>query len=141
VSEPTLRRAYVISVAAELAGMHPQTLRQYDREGLVTPTRSRGGGRRYTDEDIGRLREVQRLSQAEGVNLAGIRRILELEEETRQLRGQVEDLRQELRRTRAVADRVFAAGPGGIETLAKGRRPRRRAVSNALVVWRPGSRD
>ena len=141
MSGPTLRAAYVISVAAELAGMHPQTLRQYDREGLVTPTRTRGGGRRYTDEDIERLLEVQRLSQAEGVNLAGIRRILELEEETRQLRGQVEDLRTELRRTRAVADRVFAAGPGGIETLAKGRRPQRRAVSSALVVWRPGSRD
>jgi MerR family transcriptional regulator/heat shock protein HspR len=141
VSEPTLRQAYVISVAAELAGMHPQTLRQYDREGLVTPTRTRGGGRRYSDEDIERLREVQRLSQEEGVNLAGIRRILELEEETRQLRGRVEDLTEDLRRTRAAADRVFAAGPGGIVALAKGRRPQRRPVSTALVVWRPGSRD
>ena len=142
MSEPTLRRAYLISVAAALAGMHPQTLRQYDREGLVTPTRTRGGGRRYTDDDVERLREVQRLSQVEGVNLAGIRRILELEAETRRLRGQVEDLRGELRRTRAVADRVFAAGAAGdIVTLVKGRRPQRRAVSSALVVWRPGSRS
>ena len=142
MSGPTLRTAYVISVAAGLAGMHPQTLRQYDREGLVIPTRTRGGGRRYTDEDIARLREVQRLSQAEGVNLAGIRRILELEEETRRLRGEVEDVRRELSRTRAVADRVFAAGVGGdIVTLAKGRRPQRRTVSTALVVWRPGPND
>jgi MerR family transcriptional regulator/heat shock protein HspR len=142
VSERVVRRAYVISVAAELAGMHPQTLRQYDREGLVTPTRTPGGARRYTDEDIARLREVQRLSQEEGVNLAGIRRILELEEETRQLRGEVDDLREELRRTREAADRVFAAGAAGdIVALAPGRRPQRRQVSTALVVWRPGHRD
>jgi len=88
-----------------------------------------------------RVREVQRLSQEDGVNLAGIRRILQLEEETRQLRGQLDDLRDDLRRTRAVADRVFAAGPGGIVALAKGRRPQRRPVSTALVVWRAGSRD
>lgn len=138
MSERVLRRAYVISVAAELAGMHPQTLRQYDREGLVIPTRTPGGGRRYTDEDIDRLREVQRLSQEEGVNLAGIRRILELEEETRELRGRLAETREELRRTREAADRVFAAGTAGdIEALAPGRRPRRRQLSTALVVWSP----
>ena len=85
------------------------------------------------------LREVQRLSQEEGVNLAGIRRILELEEETRELRGRVAELREELRLTREAADRVFAAGAAGdIVTLVKGRRPQRRQVSTALVVWRPG---
>ena len=70
---------FVISVAAELAGMHAQTLRQYDRLGLVTPSRTRGGGRRYSQRDVALLREVQRLSQDEGVSLSGIARILELE--------------------------------------------------------------
>ena len=73
------RPVFVISVAAELAGMHPQTLRQYDRLGLVTPGRSGGGGRRYSPRDVALLREVQRLSQEEGVNLAGIKRVIELE--------------------------------------------------------------
>jgi MerR family transcriptional regulator, heat shock protein HspR len=136
------RRAYVISVAAELAGMHPQTLRQYDREGLVTPTRTRGGGRRYTDADVERLREVQRLSQQEGVNLAGIRRIMALESEVDRLRDELDATREELRRTREAADRVFAAGAAGdIVAMPPGRRPRRREVSTALVVWRPQRRD
>lgn len=83
---------YVISVAAEMAGMHPQTLRQYDRLGLVSPGRTGGGGRRYSLRDIELLREVHRLSQEEGVNLAGIKRILELEAEVDQLRQQVAEL-------------------------------------------------
>lgn len=83
---------YVISVAAEMAGMHPQTLRQYDRLGLVRPGRAGGGGRRYSLRDIELLREVQRLSQEEGVNLAGIKRILELETEVDVLRRQVAEL-------------------------------------------------
>src|SRR3954470_20990225 len=70
---------FVISVAAQLAGMHPQTLRQYDRLGLVTPGRAPGRGRRYSARDVALLREVQRLSQDEGVSLAGIKRILELQ--------------------------------------------------------------
>lgn len=68
---------FVISVAAELAGMHPQTLRQYNRLGLVIPARTKGRGRRYTKRDVQRLRDVQRMSQEEGINLAGIRRILD----------------------------------------------------------------
>lgn len=83
---------YVISVAAEMAGMHPQTLRQYDRLGLVSPGRTGGGGRRYSLRDIELLREVHRLSQEEGVNLAGIKRILELEEQVHRLRQQVAEL-------------------------------------------------
>ncbi|HEX6337172.1 MAG TPA: helix-turn-helix transcriptional regulator [Jiangellaceae bacterium] len=83
---------YVISVAAEMAGMHPQTLRQYDRLGLVKPGRAGGGGRRYSLRDIELLREVQRLSQEEGVNLAGVKRILELEAEVEALRLQVAEL-------------------------------------------------
>ncbi|MGZ4518744.1 MAG: heat shock protein transcriptional repressor HspR, partial [Mycobacteriaceae bacterium] len=74
-------RVFVISVAAELAGMHAQTLRTYDRLGLVTPHRSAGGGRRYSPRDVALLREVQRLSQDDGVNLAGIKRIIALTEQ------------------------------------------------------------
>ena len=83
---------FVISVAATLAGMHPQTLRQYDRLGLVTPGRTSGRGRRYSARDIAVLREVQRLSQDEGINLAGIKRILELENHVRALQARVSEL-------------------------------------------------
>lgn len=89
---------YVISVAAEMAGMHPQTLRQYDRLGLVSPGRAGGGGRRYSLRDIELLREVHRLSHEEGVNLAGIKRILELEAEVDRLRQQVMELTWALER-------------------------------------------
>src|SRR6188472_2848183 len=90
---------FVISVAAQLAGMHAQTLRQYDRLGLVSPSRTRGGGRRYSGRDVAMLREVQRLSQ-EGVSLAGIQRILELENQVAALRGRVLELTDELERSR-----------------------------------------
>lgn len=111
-------RIFVISVAAELAGMHPQTLRQYDRLGLVSPGRTRGRGRRYSLRDIALLREVQRLSQDEGVNLAGVKRILELEEELVAARRQVEFLRDMLDPGR----RVFTADPAGT-VVADRRRP------------------
>lgn len=91
---------FVISVAAELAGMHAQTLRSYDREGLVTPRRTRGGGRRYSQRDIELLQQVQQLSQDDGVNRAGIRRIIELEGQVDALRAQVEQLQEELTRLR-----------------------------------------
>lgn len=87
---------FVISVAAELAGMHPQTLRQYDRVGLVTPGRTAGGGRRYSPRDVATLRIVQRLSQEEGINLAGIKRILDLENQVAALRQRVEELMVEI---------------------------------------------
>ena len=128
---------FVISVAAQLAGMHPQTLRQYDRLGLVSPGRSPGRGRRYSARDVTLLREVQRLSQEEGVSLAGIKRILELSLQNQALRDQVDELSAELRRLRVDRDRVFAAGPAG-EIVAV--RPGRRATptaTGALVVWRP----
>jgi MerR family transcriptional regulator/heat shock protein HspR len=83
---------YVISVAAQLSGMHPQTLRQYDRLGIVCPDRTGGGGRRYSARDIEVLREVQRLSQDEGVNLAGIKRIRELEEQVAALSRRIAEL-------------------------------------------------
>ena len=106
---------YVISVAAEMSGLHAQTLRTYDRLGLVSPGRSAGGGRRYSLRDILVLREVQRLSQEEGVNLSGIKRILELENEREQsrrllseLHAEIAQLRVELESTRAVAARLAA---------------------------------
>lgn len=83
---------YVISVAAELAGMHPQTLRIYERRGLVNPGRTTGGNRRYTDADIARLRRIAQLA-AEGLNLEGIRVVMELEDEVVELRRQVAELR------------------------------------------------
>jgi MerR family transcriptional regulator, heat shock protein HspR len=104
---------YVISVAAQLSGMHPQTLRAYDRLGLVSPDRTAGRGRRYSLRDILILREVQRLSQEDGVNLSGIKRILELENECRlshlrlaELTAEIAQLRAELESTRAVAARL-----------------------------------
>ena len=87
---------FVISVAATLAGMHPQTLRQYDRLGIVSPGRTAGRGRRYSARDITLLREVQRLSHEEGVNLAGIKRILELETQVDALRARLLELQAQL---------------------------------------------
>src|SRR5919205_2479662 len=92
---------FVISVAAQLAGMHAQTLRQYDRLGLVSPGRTVGGGRRYSARDVALLREVQRLSQEDGVNLAGIKRIIELEGEIDALRAQVSALQAQLEQAAA----------------------------------------
>ncbi|MDQ6658850.1 MAG: helix-turn-helix transcriptional regulator [Actinomycetota bacterium] len=86
---------FVISVAAELAGMHAQTLRSYDREGLVSPGRTSGGGRRYSQRDIELLREVQRLSQQDGVNRAGIRRVIDLESQVDALRARLIELQRE----------------------------------------------
>ena len=102
------RAVYVISVAAELAGMHPQTLRQYDRLGLVSPARSPGRGRRYSHRDVERLRRVQALSQ-DGVNLEGIRRILELERRLEALERE----NRAMRLRQAAAERVFAAAADG----------------------------
>lgn len=105
---------FVISVAAQLSGMHPQTLRSYDRMGLVSPRRSRGRSRRYSRRDIAQLRLIQHLSQEEGINLEGIRRILTLESEVTALRRQVSEL-QHLITTAAVTSRVFTADPiGGV---------------------------
>ena len=104
---------FVISVAAQLAGMHPQTLRQYDRIGLVTPLRTKGRGRRYTRRDVERLKEIQRLSQEEGINLAGIQRIMELEDEVDRLREQRDALAERVEEFEPVFDRVFVASPDG----------------------------
>lgn len=101
-----------ISAAAELAGMHPQTLRQYDRLGLVEPARTPGGGRRYSARDVAQLREVQRLSQDEGVNLAGIKRIMDLEREVALMRAELAAAVEELRSAHAqLAELRAITGP------------------------------
>jgi MerR family transcriptional regulator/heat shock protein HspR len=114
-------RTFLISVAAELAGMHAQTLRTYDRLGLVSPQRSSGGGRRYSQHDVDLLREVQRLSQDEGVNLAGIKRIIELTNQVEALKSRLNELADEVDRLRANQRRDIAVVP----------------KSTALVVWQP----
>ncbi len=86
------RAVYVISVAAELAGVHPQTLRIYERKGLLEPARTGGGSRRYSDEDIRLLQRIQDLTEA-GLNLAGVKRVLELEAENERLRRELEHTR------------------------------------------------
>ena len=88
------RAVYVISVAAELAGVHPQTLRIYERKGLLDPTRTPGGSRRFSDLDLARLRRIQELTNA-GLNLEGVRRVLELELEVLDLRAQLDQVRRE----------------------------------------------
>jgi MerR family transcriptional regulator/heat shock protein HspR len=132
---------FVISVAAQLAGMHAQTLRQYDRLGLVSPSRTRGGGRRYSARDVTLLREVQRLSQDEGVSLAGIQRILDLDNQVQALSSRVSELGAEvdaLKSALGAGSRVFAAGRAGeVVAVRAGQRPARSSIpSRALVVWR-----
>jgi MerR family transcriptional regulator, heat shock protein HspR len=114
-------RTFLISVAAELAGMHAQTLRTYDRLGLVRPSRTSGGGRRYSERDVDLLRQVQRLSQDEGVNLAGIKRIIELTNQVEALQAKVHELAEEVVALRANQRREVAVVP----------------KSTALVVWQP----
>jgi MerR family transcriptional regulator/heat shock protein HspR len=128
-------KVLIISVAARMAGMHPQTLRQYDRLGLVQPGRTAGGGRRYSVRDVALLREVQRLSQDDGVNLAGIKRIIELELAAFDLQQRLDEARAELAQAQArLAE---------LEALAYPRRdlvPTRPPATTALVVWKPRPR-
>ncbi|MEJ1088012.1 MerR family transcriptional regulator [Microbacterium sp. Mu-80] len=130
---------FAIAVAAELAGMHPQTLRQYDRIGLVVPGRTRGGSRRYSMRDVEQLREVAQLS-SEGMSLPAIARLLDLEDEVRMLRRRVVELEGALRaeRDNRPGVRVFAAGAtGSIVPVGSSRRIRR---STEVVLWHPRAR-
>ena len=125
-----LSPVFVISVAAQLSGLHPQTLRAYDKLGLVSPDRAPGRGRRYSSRDISQLREVQRLSQEHGVNLAGIKRILELENQVAALQQRLGELAHELELVHATTARRVA------EAHASHRRelvPLQRAT--VAVVW------
>jgi MerR family transcriptional regulator, heat shock protein HspR len=130
-SVPEDAAVFVISVAATLAGMHPQTLRQYDRLGLVSPGRTPGRGRRYSTRDIERLREVQRLSQDEGINLAGVKRIIELESHVDALRARVTELQAALE----AAQDDMAARERAVH--ASYRRDLVPVDPGAVVVWRP----
>lgn len=130
----------VISVAAELSGLHAQTLRTYDRLGLVMPERTRGGGRRYTLRDVALLREVQRLSQDEGINLAGIKLIIELREQLEEARAALSEARSELRSMYEAAQRAErATSRTGLSAPSSG--PRGELVhvprSTQVVLWRP----
>ncbi len=130
---PSDAKVLIISVAARMAGMHPQTLRQYDRLGLVSPGRTPGGGRRYSPRDVALLREVQRLSQEDGVNLAGIKRIIDLEAQVEALHERVQELLTELQ---LAESRVIAAESAVRAGYGRDLVPLRPATS-ALVVWRP----
>ncbi|MDT8910601.1 heat shock protein transcriptional repressor HspR [Amycolatopsis sp. PS_44_ISF1] len=123
---------FVISVAAQLSGLHAQTLRSYDRQGLVSPGRTSGGGRRYSMRDIALLREVQRLSQEAGVNLAGVKRIIELENQVDALRARVHELTEEIAAAYAAAEQATAAVHA---SYRKDLVPMRQQTS--LVVWKP----
>ncbi|MFW0180268.1 heat shock protein transcriptional repressor HspR [Rothia sp. P5766] len=134
------RPVFVISVAAELAGMHPQTLRQYDRMGLVQPSRAPGRARRYSERDVLKLQEIQELSQS-GVSLEGIKRIMQLENRVEALKARNAELLRKnevLRHRLQEGARVFAAGTsGGAVHLARGQRPAPRPKSQAVVLYRP----
>ena len=113
---------YIISVAAELAGVHPQTLRTYERKGLLAPKRTSGGTRRYSEHDVARVQLIQQLTQQEGVNLAGVLRIIELSDEVDRLRRRLERAQRDLEEARA-------------ESQAALREARRRAGTE-LVLYR-----
>src|SRR6478609_1618841 len=115
------RAVYIISVAAELAGMHPQTLRIYERKGLLDPARTQGGNRRYSEVDIARLQRIAELT-AEGLNLAGVKRILELEVELATLRQQLEEVR--------------SAAARAVDETHRSYRRELVPVSQAVEVWR-----
>ncbi|MHB1930806.1 MAG: heat shock protein transcriptional repressor HspR [Acidimicrobiales bacterium] len=118
------RAVYVISVAAELAGVHPQTLRIYERKGLLDPARTVGGSRRYSEHDIAVLQRIQDLTTT-GLNLEGVRRVMELEAEVRRLREELAQAREEAR-----------------EAVARTHRQYRRdlvPVKNSPQLWLPGS--
>ena len=132
VEQASDAKVLIISVAARLAGMHPQTLRQYDRLGLVQAGRAGGGGRRYSERDVALLREVQRLSQEDGVNLAGIKRIIGLEQMAGDLQQRIAELEQQLEEAYARIAELEAVGAYSGRDLVRQQPP-----STALVVWRP----
>jgi MerR family transcriptional regulator/heat shock protein HspR len=125
---------FVISVAAELTGLHPQTLRTYERMGLITPGRTGGGGRRYSPRDIDLLREISDLTAA-GIGIEGVRRILELENRVAALAARNEELQAELEATREALRQAVNAAP---RTPGKLPAVRPRQPNQQIVVWRRG---
>ena len=123
------RALFVISVAAELAGVHPQTLRIYERKGLVRPQRTHANSRRYSERDIERLREIQDLT-AQGVNLAGVRRIIDLEGEIERLQAEVQDLKEQM-------DQLALEHKAELEAVRRAGRRDLVPYSSALVLYQP----
>lgn len=113
---------YIISVAAELAGVHPQTLRTYERKGLLRPKRTAGGTRRYSERDVARVQLIQQLTQEDGINLAGVLRILELEDEIERLQRRLERSRREVEQVQATSQEAL--------------RDARRRASTELMLYR-----
>ena len=132
VEQSSDAKVLIISVAARMAGMHPQTLRQYDRMGLVQPGRAAGGGRRYSVRDVAMLREIQRLSQEDGVNLAGIKRIIDLEQLVAELQERLAEADSAVQAAYRRIAELEAAAPYARRDLVPQVRP-----TTALVVWRP----
>ncbi len=130
-------RVYVISVAAELSGLHPQTLRTYERMGLITPGRTVGGGRRYSHRDIELLRTIAELTGA-GIGIEGVRRLLDLENQITALRSRNEELIAELEATREALRQSIAARTGDPALANKLPVLRQPAPGQSLVVWRRG---
>ena len=144
------RAVYVISVAAELAGVHPQTLRIYERKGLVRPQRTAGNSRRYSARDVARLRLIQRLTQEEGMNLAGVRMLLAMETELDRLRSRTERLAAELEleRSRLEEQARSVTPPSAMVPIAATRRvrlrvsdPRDRGEGGPPIPLGPAERD
>jgi MerR family transcriptional regulator, heat shock protein HspR len=127
MAQRRIRAVYVISVAAELAGVHPQTLRIYERKGLLEPARTAGGNRRYSDADIERLRRITELTE-EGLNLAGVKRVLELEADNERLRRELEACRQAAREAVEETHRSYRRDlvPLSQAVVVYGQRPHRR---------------
>ena len=125
---------FVISVAAELTGLHPQTLRTYERMGLITPGRTGGGGRRYSARDIDLLREISDLTSA-GIGIEGVRRILELENRVNALAARNEELQAELEATREALRQAYSGQPRPPGKLPAVRQPQ---PGQSIVVWRRG---
>lgn len=126
---------FVISVAAELSGLHPQTLRTYERLGLVSPGRTVGGGRRYSHRDIERLREISELTSS-GIGIEGVRRILDLENRAAALAQRNEELRQEVETLREALRQAASSRPAGLPNklpVLRGPDP-----GQSIVVWRRG---
>jgi MerR family transcriptional regulator, heat shock protein HspR len=125
--DPRSRAVYVISVAAELTGVHPQTLRVYERKGLLDPSRTEGGSRRFSDQDLDRLRHIQSLTTA-GLNLEGVRRVMELETEVARLRQELTATRTEAREALAVTHRHYRRELVPLSQVLVPTRPTRRTM-------------
>ena len=131
--DPRTRAVYVISVAAELAGVHPQTLRAYERKGLLDPSRTRGGSRRFSEEDLARLRHIGELTNA-GLNLEGVKRVMELEREVARLLTLIDATRADAREAVARAHQLYRRDLVPVSQSMVATRPQGRAAPRGGVI-------